>query len=401
MSNAPRAAGSLLRMAWMSSEIRSNMGVKDRMCENFGLQSYDSSPMHSLRTSQHTMPLKPLWKWGITLFAIVSANAFAQDVTLKISHFFPPTSNAHANILLPWTQRVETASKGRIKFQIYPSMQLGGAPNQLIDQAKDGVADIVWTLPGYTPGRFPRSEVFELPLLVQSGEQASRAAWEYSQKHLVDEFRGAKLLSVHTHDAGLLHMVKKPVRTLEDLRGEKLRAPNRVANKMLAALGASPVSLPFTALQEGLSKGILDGLFITWEALPSTKINEVVKFHTEMPQGSPALYTSVIVIAMNDAKFKALPGDLRAILDKNSGMELAAIIGRTWDQSAITARLAEIATGDKLVTLDAKEYARWQEAAQRVTREWIAEMKAKNIDAVTLLDDAQRLLLKHAVKAKR
>ncbi len=356
--------------------------------------------MHSKATIKRAMPLKPLWKWGIALIAAISGNALAQEVTLKISHFFPPTSNAHANILVPWTQRVEAASKGRIKFQIYPSMQLGGAPNQLFDQAKDGVADVVWTLPGYTPGRFPKSEVFELPLMVESGEQASRAAWEYSQKHLLDEFKGVKLLSVHTHDAGLLHMVKKPVRTLEDLRGEKLRAPNRVANKMLAALGASPVSLPFTALQEGLSKGILDGLFITWEALPSTKINEVVKFHTEMPEGSPALYTSVIVIAMNEAKYKGLPAELRAILDKNSGMELAALIGRTWDQSAIAARQAEMGSGDKLLTLDPKEYARWQEAGQRVTRDWVAEMKAKNIDAVTLLDDAQRLLAKHAVKAK-
>ncbi len=362
------------------------------------MQSYDNSTMHTTQAMKHTMPLKHLWKWGIALFAAASTGVFAQEVTLKISHFFPPTSNAHSNILVPWTQRVETASKGRIKFQIFPAMQLGGAPSQLFDQAKDAVADIVWTLPGYTPGRFPKSEVFELPLMMQSGEQASRAAWEFAQKHLVDEFKGVKLLSVHTHDSGLLHMVKKPVRTLEDLRGEKLRAPNRVANKMLAALGASPVSLPFTALQEGLSKGILDGLLITWEALPSTKINDVVRYHTEMPQGSAALYTSVIVFAMNVKRYESLPVDLRAILDQNSGMELGALIGRTWDQSALAARQAELGGGDKLVTLDAKEFTRWQVAGQRVTREWVAEMKAKDIDAVALLDEAQRLLAKYSAK---
>ena len=348
----------------------------------------------------HRKALPTMWKSVVLAIACVASTSYAQDVTLKISHFFPPTSNAHANILVPWTQRIEAASKGRIKFQIYPAMQLGGTPSQLFDQAKDGVADIVWTLPEYTPGRFPKSEVFELPLLVQSGEQASRAAWDYGQKHLVDEFKGVKLLSIHTHDAGLLHMAKKPVRTLEDLRGEKLRAPNRVANKMLAALGASPVSVPFTALQEGLSKGILDGLFITWEALPSTKINEVVKYHTEMPAGSPALYTSVIVIAMNEAKYKAMPAELRAILDRNSGMELGALIGRTWDQSALTARKAEISGGDKLITLSPEEYARWQLAAQRVARDWVAEMKAKSIDAVTLLSDAQAALAKYAIKPK-
>lgn len=345
--------------------------------------------------------LSPKWMTAVFAMAIASGAALAQEVTLKISHFFPPTSNAHANILVPWTQRIEAASNGRIKFQIYPSMQLGGTPGQLFDQAKDGVADIVWTLPGYTPGRFPKSEVFELPLLVQSGEQASRAAWEYGQKHLIDEFSGVKLLSIHTHDAGLLHMVRKPVRTLDDLRGEKLRAPNRVANKMLLALGASPVSVPFTALQEGLSKGILDGLFITWEALPSTKINEVVKYHTEMPTGSPALYTSVIVIAMNTARYKALSPDLRAIIDRNSGMELGAMIGRTWDKSAVAARNAEIGDGDKLITLSSEEYARWQLAGQRVARDWVAEMKSKNIDAVTLLSDAQAALLKYTAPAKR
>jgi TRAP-type transport system periplasmic protein len=196
-------------------------------------------------------------------------------------------------------------------------------------------------------------------------------------------------------------MVRKPVRSLEDLRGEKLRAPNRVASKMLLALGASPVSVPFTALQEGLSKGILDGLFITWEALPSTKINEVVKHHTEMPAGSPALYTSVIVIAMNEARYKALPIDLRAIIDRNSGMELGALIGRTWDKSAVAARRAEIGDGDKLITLSTEEYSRWQLAGQRVARDWVAEMKAKNVDAVTLLSDAQAALLKYSAPAKR
>lgn len=342
---------------------------------------------------------------ALAAFALTSiaspALVHAQEVTLKISHFFPPTSNAHASILVPWTQHIEAASNGRIKFQIYPSMQLGGTPGQLIDQARDGVADIVWTLPGYTPGRFPKSEVFELPLLVQSGEQASRAAWDYSQKHLLDEFRGVKLLAVHTHDAGQLHMARKAVRTLEDLRGIKLRAPNRVANKMLAALGASPVALPFTALHESLSKGILDGLFITWEALPSTKLNDIVKHHTEMPAGSPALYTSVLVIAMNEASYKALPTDLRAILDRHSGMELGASIGRAWDRTALVARQAEISGGDALITLTPAEYTRWELAAQRVTREWVTEMKGRNMDAVTLLSDAQAALAKYAITVKR
>jgi TRAP-type C4-dicarboxylate transport system substrate-binding protein len=144
--------------------------------------------------------------------------ARAAEVTLKMHHFLPPVSNGHAKFLAPWSRKVEAESGGRIKVQIFPSMQLGGAPPQLFDQARDGVADLVWTLPGNTPGRFPRLEVFELPFVAsRRGIVNSRAVQEYAQAHAAEEFKEVHPVCVWAHDQGLIHS-RREVRTMADLK---------------------------------------------------------------------------------------------------------------------------------------------------------------------------------------
>ena len=127
--------------------------------------------------------------------AIVT-NARAQSVTtLRFHTFMPAMSNVYSRIITPWMAKIEQESGGRLKFQAFPSMQMGGAPAQLYDQARDGVVDVVWSLAGYTPGRFPRSEVFELPFFTYDAEGSSRAAWDYIANYAPDEFREVKLLA--------------------------------------------------------------------------------------------------------------------------------------------------------------------------------------------------------------
>jgi TRAP-type C4-dicarboxylate transport system substrate-binding protein len=173
---------------------------------------------------------------ALLLSALPLASAAAETITLKVHHFLPPGSTTHAKMLVPWCERIERESSGRLKCQLYPSMQLGGTAQQLYDQARDGVADIVWTLPGYTAGRFPVMEVFELPFMMSNAEVASRAAWEFYEKHGRHEFREVRPLAVHVHDAGYLHTRERQVRTLADFKGMKLRAPTRQTNRLLAAL---------------------------------------------------------------------------------------------------------------------------------------------------------------------
>ena len=160
-----------------------------------------------------------------------------QSVTLKFHTFMAPQSNVWLNMHKAWMDKVEKDSGGRIKFEAYPAMQLGGSPVQLFDQARDGVVDIVWTLPGNTPGRFPRIEVFELPFMMNNAEATSKAYWEYVQTVAKDEFKDVQPIALQVHGPGMFHMRSKQIKTAEDLRGSKVRGPTRQITKMLGYLG--------------------------------------------------------------------------------------------------------------------------------------------------------------------
>lgn len=324
---------------------------------------------------------------------LITAAAAAQTVTtLKVHHFLPTGSTTHAKLIVPWCSKIEAESAGRLKCQIFPSMQLGGTAPQLYDQVRDGVADIVWTLPGYNAGRFPSMEVFELPFMISDARSASRAAWQYYEKHGRSEFRDVRPLAVHVHDAGYLHTRERPVRTLEDFRGMKLRAPTRQTNKLLAALGAAPVSMPVTGLADAMSKGVIDGALVPWEVVPAVKVQEVARFHTETDPNMPALYTAVFLFAMNPKTYASLPPDLRAVIDRNSGVDLSEQAGRLWDEQKAPARKLALDRGNTIVVVPAAELARWQQAAQPVITDWLADLKRRQIDGDALLADARALL---------
>jgi TRAP-type C4-dicarboxylate transport system substrate-binding protein len=335
---------------------------------------------------------------AVLLTAALAPATLAQTVTLKVHHFLPPGSTTHAKMILPWCAKVEAESAGRLKCQVFPSMQLGGTPPQLFDQVRDGVADIVWTLPGYNAGRFPAMEVFELPFMVKDAQAASRAAWQFYEKHGRNDFREVKPLAVHVHDAGYLHTRDRQIKVLEDFRGMKLRAPTRQTNKLLAALGATPVSMPVTGLADAMSKGVLDGAMVPWEVVPAVKIQDVARFHTETDPAMPALYTAVFLFAMNPKTYAALPPDLKAVIDRNSGAEFSAALGRLWDEQQAPARRLALERGNAVYVVPSTELVRWQQAAQPVTAEWIADVRRRGLDGDALLTDARALLARSAAR---
>jgi TRAP-type C4-dicarboxylate transport system substrate-binding protein len=321
--------------------------------------------------------------------------ALAQEFTLKVAHFLPPSSTNHAKLIAPWCDKIARESNNRVKCQIYPSMQLGGTPPQLFDQARDGVADIVWTLPGYNAGRFPIMEVFELPFMIGNAESASKAAWEFYEKHAVKEFDAIRPLAIHVHDTGVIHTRDKPIRTLEDFKGLKLRAPTRMTNRMLASFGATPVSMPVPALADALSKGVIDGAVIPWEVVPSVKVHEMVKYHAETDPAMPALYTAVFLFAMNKASYEKLPPDLKKVIDANSGLELSGRAGAIWDASAPAARKLALDRGNQINVIGATELTRWDRASRGLYGQWIADMNNRGLDGNALMGDARALLAKH------
>ncbi len=235
------------------------------------------------------------------------------------------------NFIAEWAKKVEQDSKGRLKIELYPSMQLGGTPPQLYDQVKDGVVDIIWTLPGYTAGRFPQSETFELPFIAGNGEQNSQAAWEFYEKHLKDEFKDVHIIAVHTHGPGLIHAKGNGVRKLEDMKGLKLRGPSRMVNKLIENLGATPVGMPVPAMPDALSKGVIDGTVVPWEVTTPLRVSELVNTHTTF-SGNRSLYVAFFIFAMNKAKYDGLPAELKKVIDDNSGLATSKWVGKVMDE---------------------------------------------------------------------
>lgn len=318
-------------------------------------------------------------------------SALAEEFTLRLHQFLPMTDSVPREGLIPWAQTIEAQSEGRIKVEFYPSMLLGGAPADLFAQAQDGVVDLVWTVLGYTPGRFPKAEVFEMPFLVTNGEDTSRAFQRYVEEYAMDEFAGVKLIAVHTHGPGLFHS-SEPIEKLEDLRGLKIRGGSRVISAMLTQLGAEAIGMPVPQVPESLSRGVIDGTTIPWQVTLALRTSELVSNHTEFA-GDHGLYTQTFAFVMNRDAYDRLPDDLQAVIDANSGVEWAGRFGAANDADDLVARDEALAAGNAIVVLDADETERWREAAGETIEDWQAEMAAFGIDGEALYARAIELVV--------
>ena len=332
--------------------------------------------------------------FGAVASTFVASASLAQEVTLRLHQFLPPQATLAGLILDPWAKSVEDASDGRIKIEHFYAMSLGGRPPELMDQARDGVVDIVMTLPGYTPGRFPSTEVFELPFMMTDPVATAKAYWEMVETDWQDgEFADVHILGAWVHGPGMIH-TKNAVNALEDMQGQTLRGPTRVINDLLSELGAEPVGMPVPAIPEALSKGVVGGTVIPWEVTPALRLTELVENHTDFA-GNEALYTATFVLAMNKANYDAMPDDLKAILDAESGAKFSAFASQIMLDMDAPAREIAIKAGNNLITLDEAEVARWKEASKPVVERWTAEMDGNGKDGAALIEQAKALIAKH------
>jgi TRAP-type C4-dicarboxylate transport system substrate-binding protein len=279
-------------------------------------------------------------------------------------------------------------------------MQLGGTPVQLFDQARDGVVDVVWTLPGNTTGRFPRVEVFELPFMMSNAEATSKAYWEYVQTMAPDEFKDVQVLALHVHGPGVIHTTDKPVKSVADLKGVKVRGPSRQINKLLGTLGATPVGMPLPGIPDALSKGTIQGAVIPWEVVPSVKVHELTKYSAEFDPAGGALYTITFVMAMNKAKYNSLPADLKKIIDNNSGMATSAWLGKTQQAGDMAGRKTAVDRGNSIFTVGPQEAQQFRRASRLVEVEWVEDMNKRGFDGKKLLETARGLIDKHSKTTK-
>jgi len=327
---------------------------------------------------------------NIAMLTFAACAHAAETHTIKFAHFMPSSSFQQKKIFEPWCEKINKESEGRLQCQIYPSMQLGGTPAKLADMVRNGVADVVWTAPSFSAGKFPRIEASEQPFLLPYGSrQSNQIIWSFYKQYASDDFKGYKVLALHGDGGMSFHTRNKPIRTLEDLHGMKLRTSNRASSVLVDQIGAVPVSMPPPQMTEALSKGVIDGVLFTWSTIREVKVDEVTDYHSDIPAGVLAPSNTVLGLFMNPRTYAKLPDDLKAVIDRNSGQALVDMITEVWDQQLQEARAATPA--NKVVKIEDNEYQRIQNAASPALQQWITDVSKKGIDGETLVAGIRRI----------
>lgn len=324
----------------------------------------------------------------------LSLGVAAQTINLKLHHFLGPKSPAHAQMLVPWSERVEKASGGKVKIEVFPSMALGGKPPQLINQARDGVVDLIWTVNGYTANLFPRSEVFELPFVHTNSATATNLAMRAMyDKYLKPEYTGVHPLFLHVHAGQAIHMVDKEVRKPDDLKGLKMRIPTRTGAWIIEALGAAPVGMPVPDLPQALSKKVVDGAFIPWEIIPPLKLQDMTDYQIE-GAGRTRFGTTTFQVSMNQKRWDSLPADVKKAFESQSGEAWVREVGQIWTKSEEVGIDMAVKAGNKHIVLTDAELAAFRTKLEPVVRRWIDEVKGQGIDGVALVTAARANIAK-------
>jgi TRAP-type C4-dicarboxylate transport system substrate-binding protein len=318
-------------------------------------------------------------KKGLPLVAVALAAALparlasAQEIQLKLAHFLPTANGMHKDFLEPWVQDLEKCSGGKVKITIYPAGTQLGNVGRLYDEVSSGVVDIAHGLSGIPAGRLDRVRLMELPFTVKTADAGSRALWDLRDLFKPD-FPNLKLLALHAHNAGQIHMVSKRVKTTDDLKGMRIRFPSAAVKEMLSYLGAVPVGLPPGAVYENMEKGVIDGAAFTWDAMDSFKLAEVTKYHLDAKT-----YVSTFWFAMNQRKYDSLPKDVQACVDKLSGAALAAKFGKWWnDWDAPGLKLVK-AKQQPIDELSDAERNHWRDVLKPMIDKYLAAEEAKGI----------------------
>lgn len=324
-----------------------------------------------------------------------TGQAAEPEFKFKLHHFLGPKSPAQTKMLEPWAQKIEKASNGRVKIEIFPAMSLGGKPPDLIKQVRDGVVDLVWTVNGYTPDLFPRSEVFELPFIHTNNLVATNLAMrEIYDKYLAPEYGGVKVMWLHVHAGQGIHMVDTPVRKPDDLKGKKMRIPTRTGAWILEALGASPVSMPVPDLPQALSKKVVDGALVPWEIIPPLKLHELTKYQIE-GKGRIRFGNTTFQVSMNEARWKSLPPDIQKIFADNSGEDWWAEVGRIWAANEEPGIDLVKKAGGTLIQLSEQEMVPFREKLEPVVERWINEISGKGVNGRELVEVARKTIAKY------
>ncbi|AMN49953.1 TRAP transporter substrate-binding protein [Psychrobacter sp. P2G3] len=312
--------------------------------------------------------------------------ASSQETTiLRFSHFYPSTSDINEQIFEPWAKKIEADSNGRLKVEVYPSATISKA-DTAYESAVKGTIDIGSQVQGYTSGRFPLSQIAELPGLSNSSTQTGCMLQTlYDNGTIASEYEDSHLLFMFATGPGTLHSTNKLIKTPEDMRGMRIRRPSAVAGDIIESMGASPVGLPANDIYTSLQRGVVDGLSFPWEAMATFKLDELTKYHTNMP-----FYSSALMVTMNKDKYEGLPEDLKQVIDDNSGMTLSKKVGAMWDKTYSVQLQAARDKGDEVIDiLDPLNDPDWKGPLEKGTQKYLDDVNALGLDADGVYEKAK------------
>lgn len=332
---------------------------------------------------------------GAAVMALTALPASSQTINLKLAHFVTP-KHSMSQWLEKWAAELNTKTGGKVKITIIPGSQMGPPP-KYYDIVRRGQADMAWFAHGFTPGRFPLTEISNLPFLIGSAEIGTKVLNDATlrAKYLDKEHRGVKVLMLFTHQPGNIHTAKKAVRTVDDLKGMRIRFASATIREYILALGGTPVGMPPTQIVPTMQKGTLDGAFIDYGGAGiGFRLGPVTKYTTEMYS-----YVTSFGLAINENVYKRLPADVRKVMDESLvGRE--AEVGHEWDKLDAIGKAIMVKAGDTPIILTAAEKAKFREIGAKVTAARLERLEKRGLPAKAVFKMMQDLVAKHAPNSK-
>jgi len=314
----------------------------------------------------------------------------AKTVELKLAHAWAPTHLMHL-VIQNWADEVYKATEGRVKITIYPGGALSTAA-QLYDTAATGVADMVWMLHGYTPGKFPMTSVIELPFMGNSAVNATKILWDLMAKYpqIAEEHQNVKILYIWGIDTGQLMTTTKAVRTMEDIKGLKLRVGSSSSIPMAEALGAVGVLMNISELYDSLQKDVVQGTLLGTSAIKTFNLSPVIK-HMVIAN----IFTNTQAVVVNNNSWNKLSKQDQDIIMNLSGQKQSEVSAKAYEAEAEAALKIAKDAGMDIYTLPDSELARWKKAMEPIYQKWASDMNAKGLPGTAILNDALALTEKY------
>jgi TRAP-type transport system periplasmic protein len=316
----------------------------------------------------------------------------AQPIHLDISHYVPPTHGIQVDLLAPWAEDLKERTGGAVEYEIHSVASALGRADRQADQVRAGVVDIAFGLSGIPRGRFPHTSIIELPFMVEDTRAGSPTLWElHKGGRLGDEYDDFHLLGLMTHHGALIHTVDRPVETLADLRGLRIRSPGPAVNAMLEHLGASAIGMPPAQIYESLERGALDGVATTWDLVGAIRLNEVLRHHTDA-----RVYVAAFNIAMNREKYDSLPAEVRQAIDETTADNWLPQFGPLWDKWDASGKADAEERGNNIITIDEATRGEWRADLEPMIDEYLDSLRAEGVeDPHGLYEEMVALIAEH------